>query len=158
MKKEIYSAFYNKPWMIKTSVVLIIIALCSAVYLIWTFWNGGSIYLIELLLHLSLIISFISIGTIRLLQITGESPCLHLDDKGLLYDAAPLHKKTFFQWKGMQSILFSDESGWRTVKVMAYSTKKNKTVFLTIPLNVLINPPEVSNMVKDFWRRYGKGC
>jgi len=54
-------------------------------------------------------------------------------------------------------VVFSNESGWRTIKVTAYSTKKKKVIAFTISLNLLMNPSEVSDTVEAFWNCYGKG-
>ncbi|MBS7008794.1 hypothetical protein [Anaerostipes sp.] len=97
------------------------------------------------------------LGITRIVQITRKHPCLEIDEKGLIYDSVPLHCREYFHWEDIHSMEFSNESGWRTIKVTAYSAKKKKITSFTISLNLLYHPSEVSDTVKAFWDCYGKG-
>lgn len=156
-QQNTFNAYYDKPWIIKSSVILLLCVWASVAFLIWILKGNAQISFIKLLFCIGAVIYMITVLVTRLFRITRKYPCLQADEKGLIYDCAPFYYREYFEWDNIRSMVFSDESSWKTVKVLAYSTKRKKTVEFTVPLNILIKSQEVYDILQSFWNCYGKG-
>lgn len=157
MKKgTAFNANYDKPWIIKSSVVIFLCIWGLVAFLLWVLRDNIQMGLLKYLLCIGGVLYMLVIGLTRLLQVTRKYPCLELDETGLIYDSVPLHCREYFKWEDIHSMEFYNESSWRTIKVIAYSAKKKKVIAFTISLSILAKPSEVSDTVQAFWKCYGR--
>lgn len=158
MKNEsTFNACYDKPWIIRSSVVVGLCVWGVVAFLLWVLRDNIEMSLFKFLLCIGGVLYLLILGITRLVQITRKYPCLQIDENGLIYDSVPLHCREYFSWRDIHSMEFFDESGWRTIKIVAHSAEKKKVIAFTISLNLLIKPSEVSDTIKAFWSCYGKG-